>query len=41
MLEKGGGIAVRIFLEELVLSQDCPNPLKWHTCSLLLFVVFG
>ena len=32
MLEKGGGFVVRIFLEGLVLSRDCPNPLKWHTC---------
>ena len=36
MLEKGGGLAVKMFSKGLVLSQDCPNPLKWHTDSVLL-----
>ena len=30
MLEKREGFALRIFPEGLVLSWDCPNPLKWH-----------
>ena len=36
MLEKGGGFVVGTFPKGLVLSRDCPNPLKLHIYSLLL-----
>ena len=33
---EGGGFVVGIFHEWLVLSRDCPNPLKLHIYSLSL-----
>lgn len=30
---RGGRFVIRIFAKGLVLSQDCPKPLKWHTPS--------
>ena len=44
MLEKGVGFAVGIFPKMLImiLSQDCPNPLKVHIYPLLLCLsIFG
>ena len=42
MLEKRGGFVFEIFLEGLVLGQDCPNPLKLNIFfSFVVLNVFG
>ena len=41
ILEKGGGFAVRIFPEGLVLCRDCPNLLNHILLSFIVLSVFG